>query len=175
MSKTQFFKAKYIIVWDEGQHKTLQNGYLGVEDDKIEGFYTQLPEGTPYEDLGDAAITPGFINLHSHPAEVYDLRSYREDIGNPCFFESTLYDYAMVIKMGDRAAELQATLNMVELIKSGCTTAGCSRRRLFPQRSGIGRKTRMASLRRRYYTGRGSHVGARRMVFSGWPFSGLQF
>ena len=121
-SNTRYFKAKFIVVWDKGEHKTLENGFLGIRGANIEGFYPQLQEGVPFEDLGDVLITPGFINLHSHPSELYELRSYREDIGNPCFYESTLYDYAMAVHMGDRAAELQATLNIAEMIKSGCTT-----------------------------------------------------
>ena len=119
---TKYFKAKIIIVWDEGQHKTLENGYLGIKDGLVEGFFTQLPEGVPYEDLGDVAICPGFINLHCHPTEVYGCKSYIEDIGNPHFYESTLYDYALVIAMGERGAKVQAKLNMAEMLKSGCTT-----------------------------------------------------
>lgn len=122
MSGIKYYKAKYIIVWDEGQHKTLENGYLGVEGDTIAGFYAKIPEGTPYEDLGNAAITPGFVNLHTHPCEVYSLKSYREDVGNPYFYEGTLYDYALVMSLGERGAYLQAKLNLAEMLKSGCTT-----------------------------------------------------
>ena len=120
--KITFYKAKYIIVWDEGQHKTLENGYLGVEDDKIAGFWTKVPEGARIIDLGNKAITPGFINLHTHPCELYSLKSYREDIGNPLFYEGTLYDYALVMSLGDRGSYLQAKLNLAEILKSGCTT-----------------------------------------------------
>lgn len=122
MSGIKYYKAKYIIVWDEGQHKTLENGYLGVEGDTIAGFYAKIPEGIPYEDLGNAAITPGFVNLHTHPCEVYSLKSYREDVGNPYFYEGTLYDYALVMSLGERGAYLQAKLNLAEMLKSGCTT-----------------------------------------------------
>ena len=97
MQGVKFYKAKYIIVWDEGQHKTLENGYLGVSGDTVTGFFTKIPKDAPFEDLGNVAITPGFINMHTHPCEVYSLKSYREDIGNPYFFEGTLYDYALVM------------------------------------------------------------------------------
>ncbi|MDL2293320.1 amidohydrolase family protein [Ruminococcaceae bacterium OttesenSCG-928-D13] len=122
MSEVKFYKARYIIIWHENQHKTLENGYLGVRDDKIEGFYTRLPEGALCEDLGDVAITPGFINLHTHPSEVFCLKSYREDIGNPNFYEGTLYDYALVLPFTQRSGYLQAKLNIAEILKSGCTT-----------------------------------------------------
>ena len=123
MKEIKYYKAKYIIVWDKGQHKTLENGYLGVEGDTVSGFYTQIPEGADVEDLGNVAITPGFINTHTHPCEVYSLKSYREDIGNPYFYEGTLYDYALVMSLGERGAFLQAKLNLAEILKSGCTTA----------------------------------------------------
>ena len=45
MKEIKYYKAKYIIVWDKGQHKTLENGYLGVEGDTVSGFYTHIPEG----------------------------------------------------------------------------------------------------------------------------------
>lgn len=120
--EVKYFKAKYIIIWDQNQHKTLQNGYLAVRGSHVEGFYTELPEGAPYEDLGNVAITPGFITIHGHPTELYTLRSYREDIGNPAFYESTLYDYAMAIPQSTRMVEVMVRMNMVELIKGGCTT-----------------------------------------------------
>ena len=61
--------------------------------------------------------------MHTHPCEVYSLKSYREDIGNPNFYEGTLYDYALVMSLGERGAFLQAKLNLAEILKSGCTTA----------------------------------------------------
>ena len=35
MKDIKYYKAKYIIVWSEGEHKTLENGYLGVEGDTV--------------------------------------------------------------------------------------------------------------------------------------------
>ena len=118
-----FLKAKYILVWDGEKHCQLENGYLEISNDKIVRFYRRLPEGTPYEDLGNAAILPGFINLHCHPSEVYGGRSYKEDQGNPNFYDSTLYDYAGLVSLDEEGAAIQAKLNMAEILKSGCTTS----------------------------------------------------
>ena len=117
-----YFKAKYIVVWKDGSHHILENGYLAVEGKRIAGFMNKLPEGTPFEDLGNAAIIPGFINLHTHPSEVFSIKSYIEDCGNPFFYESTLMDYPFP-SLGQRGAEIQTTLNLIELVKSGCTTS----------------------------------------------------
>lgn len=121
--KVKYYKAKFIIVWDKGQHKTLKDGYLGVKNDKIEGYYKGIPDGAEYEDLGNAAITPGFINTHCHPCETNSIKSYQEDIGNPNFYESGLYDYLLVLPFGKEGSILQAKLSTMEILKSGCTTA----------------------------------------------------
>lgn len=121
-NKTKFYKARYLVVWKDGSHHILENGYLAVEDKRIAGYMTSLPEGAPCEDLGNAAIIPGFVNLHTHPSEVFSIKSYIEDCGNPNFFESTLMDYPFPA-LGKRGAELQTTLNLIELVKSGCTTS----------------------------------------------------
>lgn len=120
--KRFFLKARYLIVWDGTQHRQMENGFLEIEGDKIAGIHSVLPEGAEAEDLGDAAIVPGFINLHCHPSEVYGGRSYKEDRGNRNFYDSTMYDYAGLVSFGDASAEIQAKLNMAELIRSGCTT-----------------------------------------------------
>ena len=121
-NKHYYLKAKYIIVWDGQKHCQLENGYIEVKGNQIVDFHTKLPEGIPYEDLGNSAIVPGFINLHCHPSDVYGGRSYKEDGGNPNFYDSTMYDYAPV-SFGERAAKVEAKLNMAEILKSGCTTS----------------------------------------------------
>lgn len=118
-----FLKARYVLVWDGEKHCQLENGYLEVNRDKIIAFHRTVPTGTPYEDLGNAAIVPGFINLHCHPSEVYGGRSYKEDQGNRNFYDSTLYDYAGLVSLGGEGARIQAKLNMAEILKSGCTTS----------------------------------------------------
>lgn len=118
-----FLKAKYIIVWDGEKHCQLENGYLEVKDTQIVDFHKSIPQGAPYEDLGNAAIVPGFINLHCHPSDVYGGRSYKEDQGNPNFYDSTMYDYAGLVSAGGESAPIQAKMNLAEILKSGCTTA----------------------------------------------------
>ena len=118
----KYYKAKYLVVWEEGSHHILENGFLEVTGGKITGYRKELPEGAEYEDFGNAAIIPGFVNLHTHPSEVFSIKSYIEDCGNPNFFESTLMDYPFP-SLGKRGAELQTALNLIELVKSGCTTS----------------------------------------------------
>lgn len=120
-NQVKYFKAKYIVVWDEGQHKILENGFLGVRNGLVERFTDTLDEGVPYEDLGAAAITPGFINLHCHPSENHNIKSAVEDIINPYFYSSTMMDLAYP-HYDEKAAEILCKLNFSEIVKSGCTT-----------------------------------------------------
>ena len=130
--QVKYYKAKYLVVWDEGQHKILENGFLGVKDGLVESFGKALPEGAEYEDLGAAAITPGFVNTHFHPSEVFNIKSAVEDIINPYFYSSTMMDLAYP-DLGEEAAILQCKLALTESLKSGCTTnviAGSANSRL---------------------------------------------
>lgn len=120
-NQVKYYKAKLLVVWDEGQHKILENGYLGVKDGKIESYGERVPEGAEVEDLGNAAITPGFVNMHFHPSEVLNIKSAVEDIINPYFYSSTMMDLAYP-DMGDEVAALECKLALAESLKSGCTT-----------------------------------------------------
>ena len=104
-----FLKAKYIIIWDGKQHRQLEDGYLEIRGNEIVDFHRKLAEGTPYEDLGNSAIIPGFINLHCHPSEVYGGRSYKEDQGNANFYDSTLYDYAGLVERVYHISDFRGT------------------------------------------------------------------
>jgi len=115
------YRAKYIIVWEDGSHRILKDGFMSVENGLIEGFSQKLNSGEKFEDLGEVAIIPGFVNLHTHPSEIYSIKSFIEDTGSVNFYESSLVDSPPPI-LGEHGAKLQAMLNLIELIKSGCTT-----------------------------------------------------
>lgn len=118
-----FLKAKYIIVWDGEQHRQYKNCCLEISNGTIVQVHSKIPSGPYIEDLGNCAIVPGFINLHCHPSETYGGKSYKEDCGNLYFYDSTLYDFAGLVNLEPTAAEIQAKLNLAEIIRSGCTTA----------------------------------------------------
>lgn len=119
--KTKYYKARYLVVWDEGQHKILEDGYLGVKDGLVDYYGKALPDGAEFEDLGASVITPGFINMHCHPSEVYNIKSAVEDVINPHFYSSTLMDFGYP-DLGEKAAEIECKLSLAEILKSGCTT-----------------------------------------------------
>ena len=47
----KFFKAKYIVAYQDGDHKILENGYMSVKGKVIKGIFKELPEGAEFEDL----------------------------------------------------------------------------------------------------------------------------
>ena len=46
----KFFKAKYIVAYQDGDHKILENGYMSVKGNVIKGIFKELPEGAEFED-----------------------------------------------------------------------------------------------------------------------------
>lgn len=125
IQKENIIKAKFIIIWHENQHKLLKNGYISFKDNEFTGYGNiTAPENHDniVIDLGDSLITPGFINLHCHPAAAPFEKSYREDCGNLNFYQSTLFDRAMVLKYSEEEAAEVARFSLNELLLSGCTT-----------------------------------------------------
>ena len=39
----KFLKARYIVVWKDGSHHILENGYLAVEGKNISSYMSSLP------------------------------------------------------------------------------------------------------------------------------------
>jgi len=61
----KFYKSKYIISSGE---KIFEDCILVVQDGKVFDIVRndKVPENTEVIDFGNAVITPGFVNLHTH-------------------------------------------------------------------------------------------------------------
>lgn len=123
-SDKRCLKAKYIVVWNNNRHEVLENGYLGIDGGSVSGFGRTPPmHSVSVEDLGDALITPGFINIHCHPSGAAPIhKSYFEDTGSSNFYQSILYEHEMALKYSDEDAEDVARSTLAALLLSGCTT-----------------------------------------------------
>src|SRR6202050_839938 len=55
-------------IFDGRSEKLLTNSYIRIEGDRILGVgsATRLPAGSDVIDLGDATLSPGFIDAHTH-------------------------------------------------------------------------------------------------------------
>lgn len=120
----RYLKARYIVVWNNDRHEVLEDGYLGIAGSSVVGFGKTLPSGdAPVEDLGDALIIPGFVNIHCHPSGVAPIhKSYFEDTGSMFFYQSILYDHEFALKYTDADAVDVARSALAALLLSGCTT-----------------------------------------------------
>ena len=81
MSNVQIIKGQ--LVWSESANKlaALENGYLVIEDGKVKGTFSKLPEeykGVSVTDFGNKLIIPGMTDLHTH-APQYGIRGLGMD------------------------------------------------------------------------------------------------
>lgn len=118
-------KASYIIAFDGKMHRYLKDGELVYDGEDI------VYAGKKYEgevaktiDAAGKILSPGFISTHAHLAESPMDRSFVEDVGNPQFYFSGLYE--MLPARGgalDRdMSRLCLEYSLAELLRSGTTT-----------------------------------------------------
>ncbi len=117
--------AGWIIAHDGRGHRLLRDGVVVIEGDAI------LHVGTSFEgraertiDAHDRVLTPGLISTHAHIAGSPLDRSFIEDVGNPQFYNSGLFEMLPVRGAAQDEAGTRACVefSMVEMLRSGCTT-----------------------------------------------------
>ena len=118
--------AKYIVAFDGAGHRILKDGVVVIENDEIV-FVGKKYEGALDQqiDAADRVVSPGFVNTHSHVDTAPMIKSFIEDIGNPQFYMSELFeDLIPALKDSNLDSVAASTaISMVELIGSGTTTA----------------------------------------------------
>ena len=73
-------------------------------------------------DLGDVAIVPGFVNVHSHPTSEPGNKGVLEELGSPRLGQSSLYEFMLLVRPDEDARRAAALFAVSELLKSGVTT-----------------------------------------------------
>ena len=110
--------AKYIVAFDGESHRILENGVLVIKDDKI------ISVGKNYQGPvdrwirgEDRIVTPGFVNTHTHMDSAPVTKSLLEDMGNPRFYMSRLFDELIPdLKCATEESVVTSTaLSLVEL------------------------------------------------------------
>mgnify|MGYP000873565406 CR=1 FL=1 len=116
-------KAAHIIAFDGYQHIDLQNGELVYSGDTIKYVGPSYPgEVDKTIDLGNKLVFPGLISIHGHVTDAPFNKSYLEDSASKNFFQSTLYEYLMIIWPTPEEAIVGAKASVVEMLRNGCTT-----------------------------------------------------
>jgi 5-methylthioadenosine/S-adenosylhomocysteine deaminase len=123
-SPSTLVRARQVIAFQDGRHVLLEPGALTQAGGSIRwvGPPDQAPPSEREIDLGEALVTPGFVNLHTHvttPA----TRSLREDQGNPLLHMSGLYELLPISwAMRPEEALVCAEASLIELLRTGSTT-----------------------------------------------------
>lgn len=117
----QLLKHADILVLEQGQWKTLKNGYLGIHDDTID-YLSEQPPAEAYDTvkhMDGKLLIPGLINCHCHSPMVF-LRG----IGSDLNLQDWLFHYIFPTEArwtpeGVKAASYLAIL---EMLASGITS-----------------------------------------------------
>ena len=65
----KIYKGNIIFTKTKDEFTTLENGYVVVENDKVKGTFSSLPQeykNIEVVDYGDHLIIPGFVDIHLH-------------------------------------------------------------------------------------------------------------
>jgi guanine deaminase len=65
----QIFRANIIYTPESSRFEVVPHGYIAVNDGKVEGVYSELPQhlsGYPVKDLGDRLLIPAMNDMHVH-------------------------------------------------------------------------------------------------------------
>lgn len=118
-------KADWVVAWDadKSTHVYLRNADVAFSEAGV------LHIGAAYEgsceeeiDGRNLMVMPGLINVHTHPSNQPTFKGVREELGNPNFYQSGLYDgrTAFAADAGDR--HWNARFAYWEMLRSGVTT-----------------------------------------------------
>lgn len=115
----------WVVAWDTAAsgHRYLRNGDVAFSGNTID-FVGPRYTG-PVDDEIDGAgicVMPGLVNIHCHPTNQPITRGVREEMGNPAFHMSALYDRTGLWRADDDGLIAGAEAAYGELLKSGVTS-----------------------------------------------------
>ncbi len=121
--------AAWIVAWDPdagdgaGGHRYLQGGDVAFSDGKI------LQVGGRWEgeaateiDGRDRLVSPGLVNIHSHPLSEPMNKGFLDELGSPRLYNSSLYEFMPLFRPDDEGRTACTEVALSELLLSGCTT-----------------------------------------------------
>jgi cytosine/adenosine deaminase-related metal-dependent hydrolase len=117
--------ADWVVAWDDAtrSHKYLQGADVAFTDDAI------VHVGGRYEDAVDEEVSgagvcvmPGLVNIHNHTSIMPTFKGLREELANPRFYMTALYDGWKLFNIEPEDRVWNARFAHCELLKSGVTT-----------------------------------------------------
>ena len=97
------------VAFDASGITFIGDRYSGPVDDEVDG--------------AKVCVMPGLVNVHCHPTNQPITRGVREEMGNPKFYNSALYDRTGLWVADEDGMMAGAEVALGELLKSGVTTA----------------------------------------------------
>ncbi len=117
--------AAWIIAWDEAarSHRFLRDADLAFEGDRI------VQVGGRYEgpaareiDGRDRLVSPGLVNIHSHPTSEPMNKGILDELGSPRLYMSSLYEFMPLFRPDEVGRTACVEVALSELLQSGVTT-----------------------------------------------------
>lgn len=122
--------ARWVVAWEkgsgapgDGRHVYLRDCDVAFRDDQI------LHVGAGYAGKADETIDgrslmvmPGLINMHTHTATMPIFKGIREEMGNPRFYMSALYDGWPLFVAEPEDKHWNSRYAYAEMLLSGVTT-----------------------------------------------------
>jgi cytosine/adenosine deaminase-related metal-dependent hydrolase len=121
-----FRNADWLIGWDstQGRHAYFRNADLAFRGETILFAGPGRFEGPCDEEIPGAGLClmPGLVDIHNHSASMPTFRGIREEMGNPNFFFSGLYEGWGLFMPPLETRRHTTRLAICELLLSGVTT-----------------------------------------------------
>ncbi|MCG8542995.1 MAG: amidohydrolase family protein [Alphaproteobacteria bacterium] len=118
-------QADWVVAWDAaaGAHRYRRSQDVAFDSDGVV-FVGDRFTGTVDEEVDgrDVCVMPGLVNVHCHPTNQPITRGVREEMGNPKFYNSALYDRTGLWAADDDGMIAGGAVAFGELLKSGVTT-----------------------------------------------------
>ncbi|TDE34512.1 amidohydrolase family protein [Antarcticimicrobium sediminis] len=124
-SPTVIRNAAYIIAWDADAdgHTLLQNQDLAFDDTgilQVGGTW----EGPVAEEIDGSKrlVSPGLVNIHSHPSSEAMNKGMLDELGSPGLRMSSLYEFMPLFRPDAQGTPFATRVAYSELALSGVTT-----------------------------------------------------
>ncbi|WP_299968963.1 amidohydrolase family protein [uncultured Roseobacter sp.] len=125
MAVTVIRNVAWIVAYDPqtGSHRYLRDGDVAFEGDSI------LQVGGTYEgpveteiDGRNRLVSPGLVNIHSHPSSEAMNKGMLDELGSPRLGMSSLYEFMPLFRPDDEGRRACVEVTYSELLLSGVTT-----------------------------------------------------
>ena len=125
MTATVIRNAAYIIAWDAdaGRHSLLQDGDVAFDATgilQVGGTY----DGPVGEEIDgrERLVSPGLVNIHSHPSSEAMNKGMLDELGSPGLRMSSLYEFMPLFRPDAEGTPFATRVAYSELALSGVTT-----------------------------------------------------